>query len=311
MKWPSLVRYWFVSGLGDGEVALVRQLVDVEDAGARDRHAHRPQPGRHQRDVDDGADAGALALEQGGADATGERHARLQVAEAGAGHRRRELLPGRRDADGRARATPVRDAVEATLAGERATWPLRRAPAVHDPRVAARSRPRARCRAWSRAAGRRLVTNTSAVSTSDIRMSRPSSVLMSRPSARLPRLPTSKRCDTPLTRAGTPQAATWRTGSPHDGCSIFSTSAPQSARMAADAGTNTKLATSSTRTPSNGPGTLLPLLVATPRDQLIMMIMAAPATRRQPAPRRNHPEESRLISHEELTSRASARRTVP
>ena len=54
MKWPSFVRYWLVSGFGDA-VTLVGQVVDVEHARARDGHAHRPQPGRHQRDVDDDA----------------------------------------------------------------------------------------------------------------------------------------------------------------------------------------------------------------------------------------------------------------
>ena len=43
-------------------------------------------------------------------------------------------------------------------------------------------------------------------------MSWPSGVAMSSPIARLPRLPTSKRWETPWTRAGTPQAAVLRDG---------------------------------------------------------------------------------------------------
>ncbi len=137
MKWPSRGAVLVRQRVRRGEVALVRQVVDVEHARAGDRHAHRPHPSRHQRHVDDGADTSALALEQRGADAPGERHARLQVAEAGTRHRRRELLPRRRDADGGARATPVRDPVEAPLPGERSARALGRPPAVHDPRVAA------------------------------------------------------------------------------------------------------------------------------------------------------------------------------
>ena len=38
-------------------------------------------------------------------------------------------------------------------------------------------------------------------------MSSPSGLEMSSPIALLPRLPTSKRCETPFTRAGTPHAA--------------------------------------------------------------------------------------------------------
>src|SRR4051812_39062509 len=135
-----------------------------------------------------------------------------------------------------------------------------------------------------RAAGSRFVRNTSAVSTRAMRTSRPSGVSTSMPIARLPRFVTSKRCPTPLTRAGTPHAATCRTGSPHPGRSTLITSAPQSARIAAAAGTNTKLATSTTRTPSSGPGTGPPQ----PR-QLIMRIMSG----------RDIPVNG-VISHEEF-----------
>ena len=75
-----------------GEMALVGQLVDVEHAGPRDRHAHRPQPDRQQRDIDDDALTGALPFEQGSPDPPGHRHARLQIAEPGPRHRRWELL---------------------------------------------------------------------------------------------------------------------------------------------------------------------------------------------------------------------------
>ena len=76
-------------------------------------------------------------------------------------------------------------------------------------------------------------------STSSISTSRPSGVAMSRPMARLPRLFSSKMWAMPSTFAGTPQAAVLREGSPARGCSTFSTSAPQSARMAPAAGTKT------------------------------------------------------------------------
>ena len=216
-----------------GDVALVRQLVDVEHARTGHGHPHRPQPGRHQRDVDEDALAGPLALEQGGADPAGHRHARLQVAEARAGHRRRELLARRRRADRRTRAPPVGDAVEAAPAGERAARALGGAPAVDDPRVA---RPDVLGLDAELCGARREQVGEEHVDLVDERhqdLADPRASAMSRPIARLPRLATSKMCDDPVHvgRHAPCRGVPGRVAG--GGCSTLSTSAPQSARTAA------------------------------------------------------------------------------
>src|SRR5262249_34777505 len=66
---------------------------------------------------------------------------------------------------------------------------------------------------------------------------------------RLPRLGCCTRKSTPPAATDTPAEASPRCASPRSGCSIFSTSAPQSASTAAALGTNQNCATSRTRPP--------------------------------------------------------------
>src|SRR3954447_17949892 len=96
----------------------------------------------------------------------------------------------------------------------------------------------------SSAEGRRLVTKTSAPPSSCSTISRPRSVLRSSATLRLPRLSSRKYAGSALPR--------W--GSPSRGSSL-TTSAPQSARMAAVAGPAMTTPSSTTRTPVSGPGT--------------------------------------------------------
>ena len=110
--------------VGGVAVVLMGEGVGVEHARAGDRHPHRPQAHRHQRDVDDDTLAGALTLVEGGADPAGQCDARLKVAEARPGHGERHLALGRRHAHRRAGVGPVRDAVETTPLGHVATGPL-------------------------------------------------------------------------------------------------------------------------------------------------------------------------------------------
>src|SRR3954453_19839247 len=74
---------------------------------------------------------------------------------------------------------------------------------------------------------------------------------MSSPMERLPRLHTSQRYVTPPVPGGMFHDAIPRMGSPNSGCSILITSAPQSLRTAAAAGTKAYMATSTPLTPSS------------------------------------------------------------
>ncbi len=233
MKPPSLVRYSFTSGLVElrwcwwGRVSVSSTLVPG------DRHAHRPQADGHQRDVDDRRLTGALAVEQRRADAAGERHPRLQVAEARAGHGERNGCVGRRHAERGARTSPVRDPVETTSFRQLAAGALGAAAGVDDAGVPALDV--LGFDAQLAAGGREEVGDEDVGLVDELHQDRLDlrAWRASRAIARLPRLVTSHRWDTPLTSAGTPHAAVARPGSPSTGCSTLSTSAPQSARIAA------------------------------------------------------------------------------
>src|SRR4051794_5321322 len=103
-----------------------------------------------------------------------------------------------------------------------------------------------------RAAGRKLVRKTSAVSASLYRSSSPSSLRMSMPMLRLPRFGCSiMKFGMPPPPPIRPEVISPRCGSPVSGCSTLMTSAPQSAKTAPAAGTNVHVATSMTRTPAS------------------------------------------------------------
>src|SRR3954471_23865453 len=96
-----------------------------------------------------------------------------------------------------------------------------------------------------------LVTNTSAVSTNSSAVARPSSVARSSTTLRLPRLSSSNGGF--VGRLPPSTSAKRRAGSPSGG-SILTTSAPQSHRIPPAAGPATHSPSSTTRTPSSGPG---------------------------------------------------------
>ncbi len=111
-------------------------------------------------------------------------------------------------------------------------------------RMASSSRP-----SRERTPGRRLVAKMSAWATSWCSTSRACGLVRSSPMDRLPRLAYWKAKSMPSTVAVIPAVRSPRYGSPVNGCSTFTTSAPQSARTAVARGTKTKEATSTTRTP--------------------------------------------------------------
>src|SRR6516164_708275 len=105
-----------------------------------------------------------------------------------------------------------------------------------------------------RAAGRKLVRNTSDVSARRYSSSSPPGVARSRPTLRFPRLGCSIMKLTEVGPLGTsPEVMRPRCGSPVSGCSTLITSAPQSQRTAPAEGTKVQEATSSTLTPSSTP----------------------------------------------------------
>ena len=91
-----------------------RDSVDVEQVGDRDRRRDGPHRLGQQRRVDDRRLAGALAVEQRGAETTGERDPALQIAESRALHGR-VLGAVRRQRVRHATARQVGRGVEATL----------------------------------------------------------------------------------------------------------------------------------------------------------------------------------------------------
>src|SRR6202012_6021680 len=103
--------------------------------------------------------------------------------------------------------------------------------------------------------GREFVRNTSLRRISSSRRGRASELSSARPTLRFPRLGASMigANDDPGTVAAAPNTLTKpRWASPVTGCSIFTTSAPQSASTAPADGTKVNWATSSTRTPVSG-----------------------------------------------------------
>src|SRR5829696_980648 len=106
------------------------------------------------------------------------------------------------------------------------------------------------------APGRKLVRKTSLRRISSCRISSPSAVSSARPMLRLPRLGPSIIGTKLLPRLMASRPKTFdrpRCASPISACSTLITSAPQSARTAAAAGTNVYCATSRLRTPVMGP----------------------------------------------------------
>ena len=111
-----------------------------------------------------------------------------------------------------------------------------------------------------RAAGKKLVRNTSLVRISSCRTCNAPGCSSARPMLRLPRLGCSiKGAKDPLPTGMPIRSLRPRWASPFSACSTLMTSAPQSAKTAPAAGTKVNCATSSTRTPSIGRITTSPL----------------------------------------------------
>src|SRR6201996_602203 len=107
----------------------------------------------------------------------------------------------------------------------------------------------------TRAEGRGVVRNTSLRRTSSSKTGRASALSSASPTLRLPRLGASMigaKEDPGLLAAAPSTLTSPRWASPVTGCSILTTSAPQSASTAPADGTYVNCATSRTRTPASG-----------------------------------------------------------
>ena len=149
-------------------------------------------------------------------------------------------------------ARPVRTGVVPAPARIRARGRRTRCRARRRTTGCRRGSRRRRGRRRRRASARRLVMNTSVRCSSRPRSARPSGCLRSRPTDRLPRLADWKNGSTPRYTLCSPAVTRLRYGSPVSGCSILMTSAPHSVSTEPAIGTNTCVATSSTRTFASG-----------------------------------------------------------
>jgi hypothetical protein len=190
----------------------------------------------------------------------GESHAGLQIAEARPRHGQGDRCVGRRDADRGAGAQPVGDAVEAPPFGQLALGSLGAAPGVDDPRVAALDV--LGLDAQLAAGGGQEVGDEDvglvdelhqhllALGGGEVEGHRPLA-----PIGHLPQVRHTVDVGGDAPRGGVPtRIAEHRVLDLQDVCA-------QSASTAAADGTNAKIATSSTRTPSSGAVIGLLLLV--------------------------------------------------
>ena len=221
--------------------------------GALQRGHHvgreRPDGGGEQRDVDDGALARAFAAERA------PPRCRTRAAPRRCGRPSRRAAPigsgspcgvsvSPEPAPGPERGGVVRGLARRRGRARRSRDHARRSRRGLTARRSSTPRP-----SRSRLDGSEFVRNTSACSTRRSRISRPSAVFRSRPTLRFPRFAISiETLTAPARRADAlrHEAAVAVAGT---GCSILTTSAPQSASSAPVTGTNTNCATSTTRTP--------------------------------------------------------------